>query len=184
MQEDIFENAKLLDITIEPLEEEKETLRTNIGSDDMEIRTYPFLYLYIDAPTKKHIEFSLEGARSDMSVEEAIEHFFREVDRFGKDASALSKELTSQLESEELDIFILAPYSKKHREALEKKIFIVREDERYYDRYGFEYIVEAVGYEYAFLGYEQPDGDYKVFYVDAKTLDHPGSILQSVGERE
>ena len=184
MQEDIINNTKFVDITIEPIEEAKEALRTNLGSDDMEIRTCPFLYLYIDVLTKKRIEFSLEGASDDMSVEEAIEHFFREVDRFGKDASTLPKELTSQLESEDLDLFILAPYSKKYRETLEKKIFIVKEDEHYYDRYGFEYTVEAIGSEYAFLGYEQPNGDYKVFYVDVKTLDRPGSVLQSVGEGE
>ena len=67
---------------------------------------------------------------------------------------------------------------------MKKKIFIVKEDEYYYDRYGFEYTVEAKGLEYAFLGYEQLNGDYKVFYVGVETLDRPGSVLRSVGEGE
>lgn len=174
-------NINLLDIEVKP----KEELQSPFESDNLEYTlTYPFNYVYINTDTKTYIEFYLDGVEEGMSTDAAIEHFLQRVDRFDKDPQALSKNFLKQIQEKDQDLLMLAPYSKKVRDALSKMIFIQKENEHYIDAYGFTYKIEMRGKEYAYLSYTPPGGEMILFYVEKDAIEQSGNVLRNVGVNE
>ena len=174
-------DIKLIDLKIEPIEKTVSPLEVK----DRDQQTDPSLnYIYLNTQTGTYVEFSLFGVEEGIDTDEAIEYFLQRVNDYDKDPSSLPDTLLKQLQENELDIFMLAPYSKKTQEALSNMIFIQKENEYYVDAFGFVYNVEMIGKKHLFLSYTPPGGDMIVIYVDKEMLEKPGAVLKNVGVSE
>ena len=153
---------------------------TNCVDEKVEILNEAMLsYLYINPKTKTVAEFTLDGVEQRMGVDEAIALFIQRLKHFSKVDGALPDALVKLLTLKEIGFFLMAPYDEQMLQTLKEMIYIQREEQFYYDRYGFEYRVEWVGIKDAVLTYEQPDGSFITLQIASAQLDRPGEVLQA-----
>ena len=130
------------------------------------------LFVYINTTTKKYIEFSY--------YEKGIENARRPIDIFLESIISgfelkLPKELLYELDDKEIDMFLLAKFSKNIIENLKSMIYIVRENKKIKDQYGNEYAVEYENDKYTYVsnGYGE---DFRIFYLETGEIAPDGII--------
>ncbi|WP_152184398.1 hypothetical protein [Sulfurimonas indica] len=103
-------------------------------------------FIYDNKTTGNFIEFSCSSIDCSLGEEGAIEAFIDLISNT-KDTKdiELPQELLKQLSDEELDLFMLIPYSKDFRESVKNMLYVSKDESFVYDQFGSKYILDYVG---------------------------------------
>ena len=167
------------EVTIDMEDVEEYNIERNVVEKQYDLFEVDLLFFYVNSKTGTFVEFELDDISPESTYQEALDVFMQRVMECGEQgATALPDELLMSLSDAELDLFTTASIEERYYTHIKERLFVQKRDTYYYDEYGFEYIVSAVGFYDATLWYEQYDGTLLKLHVHPDQLTYPGTKLQ------
>ena len=171
--------ADRAEVTINMNDLDEYLMEKSIEVKEYNLFEVDLLFFYINEITGTFVEFEVDDVPPQSSYLEAIQIFMQRVRNLGNiDAKPLPKELLHLLPNEEIDLFFIAGLNDSAYREIQSRLFVQKRDEYYYDKYGFRYIVAAVGITDATLWYEQQDATLLKLHIHPEQLEEPGVKLQ------
>ena len=100
----------------------------------------PMQYIYDNKVTQSYIVFEVEGVRSSMHPNIALDIFLHKIT---KEDYLLPQSLLNNLKKSDLNLFAQAPHSTVALEKLEESLYVQCEQEIYTDSDGYQYEITA-----------------------------------------